>query len=97
MEQITLMYFSATGGTEKITRRIATLLSDNVKEIDLSNPENPPCALSGEDVAVVAVPAYMGRVPAPAMQALRKISGGGAAPFRLPSMGTGTSMIPLSR
>lgn len=77
MQQITLMYFSATGGTEKIARRMAASLSGNVKEVDLSDPQNPACALSAEDVAVVAVPAYMGRVPVPAMQALRKISGGG--------------------
>ncbi len=78
MEQITLMYFSATGSTEKIARKVAFALSDNIKEIDLSNPSLEGCALSSEDVAVVAVPAYMGRVPVPALNLLHKISGEGS-------------------
>lgn len=70
------IYFSPTGGTKKV----ADILSDcleQVKPVDITvNPQ--PLELTAEDVCIVAVPSFGGRVPAIATERLRQISGNGA-------------------
>ena len=70
------IYFSPTGGTKKV----AAILSDcleNVQNVDITVKEKP-LALTAEDLCIVAVPSYGGRVPAITTERLRKISGNGA-------------------
>lgn len=70
------IYFSPTGGTKKV----AAILSDcleNVQNVDITVKEHP-LTLKAEDLCIVAVPSYGGRVPAVATERLRKISGNGA-------------------
>lgn len=69
--------FSPTGGT----KRVADILADGMgglwQEIDLTSPCQP-MVLSADDVAMIAVPSYGGRVPLTAMERLKWIQGNGA-------------------
>ena len=72
--------FSPTGGTQKA----ADLLVENWEaqsiSVDLTDPNAhfSDVSLAAEDVAVISVPSYAGRVPAPAIQRLTAMQGNGA-------------------
>ena len=69
------IYFSPTGGTKKV----ANILSDclgNMTAVDITVKEQH-LALTAEDLCIVAVPSYGGRVPAVATERLRAVSGNG--------------------
>lgn len=72
--------FSPTGGTHKAAQALAGALSDTVAFVDLTDSsfDFGSVQLSAEDVAVIAGPAYGGRVPAVAIQRLAQIHGNGA-------------------
>ncbi len=69
--------FSPTGGTKQVTDTITKAWGTSVNEIDLTNAENDYAALSlkKDDIAVIAVPSYGGRVPSLAAQRISKIRG----------------------
>lgn len=71
--------FSPTGGTKKAADLLAGQLEGTVVPVDLTR-SNPavPAGITGEDVAVIAVPSYGGRVPAVAAQRLARLNGNGA-------------------
>ena len=66
------IYFSPTGGTERIVRYIAKEFPG--AEIDLSR-EVQPVEMTGEDFAIVAVPSFGGRVPEIAAMRLENLRG----------------------
>lgn len=72
--------FSPTGGTMKAADMVAQTLADAVTLVDLSDSKKDfrSVALNKDDVAVIAVPSYGGRVPATAVARLAKLSGNGA-------------------
>ena len=71
------IHFSPTGGTKKVADIICCALEGNFNEIDLCcNIEQK--SLGKDDVCLVSVPSYGGRVPATAIERLKKISGNGA-------------------
>lgn len=72
--------FSPTGGTKKVSALLTQPLSQEAAFVDLCSREQDFSALSlaQEDVAVIAVPSYGGRVPAVAAERLGKIKGNGA-------------------
>lgn len=72
--------FSPTGGTKKISTFLVNKLSGKSVNIDLSDSKTvfQDISLAGEDLAVIAVPSYGGRVPAPAVERLSLIRGNGA-------------------
>jgi len=74
---VSQIIFSPTGGTKRVTDLITKAWDMPVNEIDLTDAETDYSALSLEkdDIAVIAVPSYGGRVPALAAQRLSKISG----------------------
>lgn len=74
---IVQIVFSPTGGTQKAADMITSAWDTPVRKVDLSDPETDFSAVSLEkdDVAVIAVPSFGGRVPAPAIQRLEKING----------------------
>ncbi len=74
------IYFSPTGGTKKVADLVAGSWTDRPAALDLTACGADPrsIALSGEDVAVIAVPSYAGRVPAPAAARLGALEGNGA-------------------
>ena len=71
------MIFSPTGGTEQVADIITEKWRMPVNKIDLSNAEIDYSALNLEkdDIAVIAVPSYGGRVPALATERISKIHG----------------------
>ena len=72
--------FSPTGGTKKVAGYVADALEGDASTVDLSDPELDFGAvqLEQEDVAVIAVPSYGGRVPAVAAERLSRLRGNGA-------------------
>lgn len=74
------MCFSPTGGTKKVADLLAKDLAQDVRTVDLtdSRMDFSGVALTGEDVAVIAVPSYGGRMPEPAAERLAMTKGNGA-------------------
>lgn len=72
--------FSPTGGTMKTADMVAQTLADAVTLVDLSDNKKDfrSVALNKNDVAVIAVPSYGGRVPTTAVARLAKLRGNGA-------------------
>ena len=72
------IFFSPTGGTEKVVETLASVWESHEK-IDLtplkakSNKE-----FKEEDVCLIAVPSYGGRVPAVAVERISKLKGNNA-------------------
>ena len=72
--------FSPTGGTKKVAGILANELGQNITAIDLSNGSVDfyQFSLTHEDIAIIAVPSYSGRVPSIAAERMAKIQGNGA-------------------
>lgn len=72
--------FSPTGGTKKVSHFLAKELCRSIIDIDLSNVNENfhQFSLANDDVAIVAVPSYSGRVPFTAAERIAKIRGNGA-------------------
>ena len=72
--------FSPTGGTQKVADRLAQSLSGEIVPVDLTDHTLAfaGISLTPNDVAVLAVPSYGGRVPAPAVERLAVLHGNGA-------------------
>ncbi|MGB4610676.1 MAG: EFR1 family ferrodoxin [Saccharofermentanales bacterium] len=71
------IHFSPTGGTKKVADILVKSLSDEYQEIDLCQ-EIESLSLAEQDLCVVSVPTYGGRVPKIVIERLRKISAHGA-------------------
>ena len=71
------IHFSPTGGTRKVADIICCALDGYFNEIDLCSNIGE-MSLYEEDICLVSVPSYGGRVPATAIERLKKISGNGA-------------------
>lgn len=72
--------FSPTGGTQKVANCLSQALAQKIQSIDLTDrgAAFDGLSLAEDDVAVIAVPSYGGRVPAPAAERLSRIKGNGA-------------------
>lgn len=72
--------FSPTGGTLKAAEAVINEWSESFETIDLTDPNGDfsEYSLGSEDIALIALPSYGGRVPAIAAERLGKIKGGGA-------------------
>lgn len=69
------MHFSPTGGTRKVADILSEEWDCNMDEINLMDPNMPNKEFSKNDVCIVAVPVFGGRVPKPALQNLEKMKG----------------------
>lgn len=69
--------FSPTGGTQKVTSIFSKSFSQESRSIDLCSREVDFSALSfdAQDICIVSVPSYGGRVPNIAVSRLRQIKG----------------------
>lgn len=69
--------FSPTGGTGKVTEIITKTWGSTVHKIDLCNAETDfsSFAFGEDDIAVISVPSYGGRVPGLAAQRISEIHG----------------------
>lgn len=74
---VSQIVFSPTGGTKQVADIITKAWGMSVNEIDLTNAETDYAALSlqKDDIAVIAVPSYGGRVPSLAVERISKIHG----------------------
>ncbi|WP_157151024.1 4Fe-4S binding protein [Brachyspira sp. SAP_772] len=76
--------FSPTGGTKKVADAVALEISQknngSIEEVDLTdyNMDFSSVAISKDDIAILAVPSYAGRVPAVASKRISQIKGNGA-------------------
>lgn len=72
--------FSPTGGTMKTANLLTKEFSADVRVVDLMDRKADFTAIpfAPEDLCIVAVPSFGGRVPAPAVKRLSKMQGNGA-------------------
>lgn len=75
MENVHLVYYSPALSTKKIMRIIARGMYMPVQEHDITQGESELLSFDSNDFVFFGVPVYAGRVPAPAMDILRKIKG----------------------
>lgn len=76
------IYFSAAGTTKKIVEAIAegvTSVINNIEAVDFSliKMNTVETVVDKEDIAIFAIPVYAGRVPAVAVEQIRKFKGNG--------------------
>jgi len=81
------MYFSPTGGTERVARILSGAFGVRAESVELLWQGAALPTLESEDVCVVAVPAYGGRVPFLAAENLSRLEGNGAAAVLAVSFG----------
>lgn len=85
-KKINAMYFSPTGTTKKIVTAIAQKISENagreiaINNIDFTLPgvRNEALSFMEEDVVIIGVPVYAGRVPNVLLKYLNSIADNGA-------------------
>lgn len=72
--------FSPTGGTNKVADCLTGALEGDITTVDLTDSKQNfhAVSLTKEDVAVISVPSYGGRVPAVAAERLGAVHGNGA-------------------
>lgn len=72
--------FSPTGGTKKVSTLLTDTLEGEVFHVDLTDSRQNfgTISVTQDDVAVISVPSYGGRVPAIAIKRLNEINGQGA-------------------
>lgn len=72
--------FSPTGGTLKAAEAVMSEWSESFETVDLTDPSRDfsEYCFEKDDIALIALPSYGGRVPAIAAERLGKIKGGGA-------------------
>ena len=69
--------FSPTGGTKRVTDALLSQWEGTFEEVDLTNAKSDFSAFdfSKDDVAVIAVPSYSGRIPALAADRIKELHG----------------------
>ena len=88
IRRIVGIHFSPIGGTARMTDRLTAQLADLLQDCtpyeitretyELMGTSPGTVELNDETVAVIGMPVYVGKIPLPAAEALRKISGNGA-------------------
>ena len=69
--------FSPTGGTQKVANILAVEFSQTSKTVDLLD-DIRETTFSADDICVIAMPAFGGRVPSVCEQRMEKLQGNGA-------------------
>lgn len=87
LSSISLVHFSPTGGSRVISRLIGERLAKDQTEVDLSFPGFTGHQYTQDEVVVAAVPVYGGRVPATAVERLKRCQGNGALAVALVTYG----------
>lgn len=74
--KVTTLYFSATYTTRKVVEAVAAQLSSKVVAYDITNDVATDIVeIPADELLVVGVPVYAGRVPAMAVERLRRFRG----------------------
>ena len=75
---LNLIYFSPTGGTQKVIEEIGKNLSGKITAYDLAqNPFERETAMPSGSLTVVGAPVYSGRIPPLCQQSLAHLKGNG--------------------
>jgi ferredoxin len=76
-KQLNLLYFSATDTTAKIVKEITNGMGESGKEYDITLPaaRQEEISFHSDDVVVIGVPVYAGRVPAFLIDYFAKVKG----------------------
>lgn len=77
---LNVLFFSPTGGVRKVAVLLAEAMAEHAEYVDLSltlNGQRSVCFTS-QDVCLIAVPSFGGRVPEIAAQRIASVQGGGA-------------------
>jgi ferredoxin len=80
LDSVKLIYFSPTGSTRRVLRSIAAgIQAAQVDEIDLTPPDaaSRTYAELGNELTVIGMPVYAGRLPKEAAARLRRLRGNG--------------------
>ncbi len=70
--------FSPSGGTQKVSEILSKSVSAESIFVDLCDPGFAGVTLTNDDMALIAIPSYAGRVPCTATERMKKIQGNGA-------------------
>ncbi len=72
--------FSPTGGTQKVADTITEVWGNEIQKVDLSKPDKDFSLVNvaRDDLVLIAVPSFGGRVPAVVAERLAMINGNGA-------------------
>ncbi len=71
------IYFSPTGGTKKVADLLVKGFGGEYQEIDLCR-EPEAMELTNDDICLISVPSYAGRVPGAAIERIKKMTANGA-------------------
>lgn len=75
MANVNLIYFSPALSTKKVMQQIGKATAMNVVEHNITQGLSEPLTFEPDDLAIFGVPVYAGRVPATAVEALKKLKG----------------------
>lgn len=76
--KITTVYFSATYTTKKVVEHIANQLSNEINVYDITNNvPNDEITIPKDELLIVGIPVYAGRVPEIAVDRIRRFKGEG--------------------
>lgn len=64
MEKITVACFSPSGGTRRAAEKMAQLLGDETRWVDLIDPAQREVKMGREELLLLALPVYAGQIPA---------------------------------
>lgn len=74
-------YFSPAGSTLRVTKHIGSLIGSTDMEIDFTAKKNENSLnieLDPNDILIIGIPVYAGRVPQPAAERILHLKGNGA-------------------
>ena len=72
------LYFSPTGGTKRVAEILSCAMADDVVHVDLLKKNAVMPDFTAEDVCILSVPAFGGRVPQAATEKIHTIRANGA-------------------
>ena len=76
IKTLTTVYFSATYTTQKLSRWIAQSIKPSFKEYDITRRElKEDIFFDTNDLVIIGVPVYAGRVPAKAAKSIQRLKG----------------------
>lgn len=80
MSRVTIMYFSPTGNTRKSLEAMAAALGGPAEAVDLTAAQAVPARSFGrDDIVIIGMPVYAGRVPAVARERFAGFRGDGTS------------------
>ncbi len=86
--KVSALYFSPTGSTKKVALAAAESMGTTVTEVDLT-ASKVKTTLAQNEMAVFALPVFMGRIPPAAVEKIRAVKGEGTPAVAMVVYGNG--------